>query len=139
MSPLPLRERFFVTDSGHMGLGPEDTKVGDVVFVLVGSPVPFLLRDAGRTDIDKGRNRPQSISSQRSDRSATTNATAHEQSSSDSHKATGLQRSWIPWKKHPARGRDKTQCYTLIGDCYVQGIMDGEATRNVEADDVYLV
>jgi hypothetical protein len=133
--------RFFVTESGHMGLGPEDTKVGDVVFVLVGSPVPFLLRDAGQTYIDKGRNRPQSLTPQRSDRSATTNATAHEQSSSDSHKATGLQRalSCIPWKKHPARGRDITQCYTLIGDCYVQGIMDGEATRNVEADDVYLI
>ena len=36
--------RFFITREGHMGLGPRDMEPGDVVCVLLGAQVPFVLR-----------------------------------------------------------------------------------------------
>ena len=36
--------RFFVTREGHMGLGPRDMEPGDVVCILLGAQVPFVLR-----------------------------------------------------------------------------------------------
>jgi len=41
------RRRFFITSSGRFGLGPRDTKDGDVVFVLFGCNVPVVLRQNG--------------------------------------------------------------------------------------------
>ena len=38
--------RFFITQEGHMGLGPRDIEPGDVVCILLGSQVPFVLRAA---------------------------------------------------------------------------------------------
>jgi len=37
-------KRFFVTDSGHIGLAPATSQVGDLVVALEGGPVPFVLR-----------------------------------------------------------------------------------------------
>ena len=39
--------RFFVTEQGYMGLGPRLMRPGDVVCVLLGSGVPFVLREGG--------------------------------------------------------------------------------------------
>ena len=39
-----LGRRFFVTDGNLMGLGPPQAEVGDIVAVLFGSDVPFVLR-----------------------------------------------------------------------------------------------
>ena len=36
--------RLFVTEEGHVGLGPLLTRPGDLVCILFGSPVPFVLR-----------------------------------------------------------------------------------------------
>lgn len=36
--------RFFITEDGHMGLGPRLIEPGDLVCVLLGSQVPFVLR-----------------------------------------------------------------------------------------------
>ena len=35
---------FFITREGHMGLGPRNIEPGDVVCILVGAQVPFVLR-----------------------------------------------------------------------------------------------
>jgi hypothetical protein len=35
---------FFVTEKGHMGLGPPEVQKGDLVAVLLGGSVPFILR-----------------------------------------------------------------------------------------------
>lgn len=35
---------FFVTSAGRMGVGPSDTRLGDIVAVLPGSGVPFVIR-----------------------------------------------------------------------------------------------
>ncbi|KAK4060669.1 hypothetical protein Trihar35433_10077 [Trichoderma harzianum] len=37
--------RFFVTDTGFMGLGPEETQIGDDVYASVGAKIPFVLRE----------------------------------------------------------------------------------------------
>ena len=40
----------FITQKGYVGMGPPDSKTGDVVVVLIGSRVPFVLRpsDVGK-------------------------------------------------------------------------------------------
>ncbi|KAK7908657.1 HET-domain-containing protein [Apiospora marii] len=38
------RRRFFVTEQGHMGMGPPALKTGDEVCVLLGGEAPFVLR-----------------------------------------------------------------------------------------------
>ncbi|KAK8139375.1 hypothetical protein PG984_002755 [Apiospora sp. TS-2023a] len=39
--------RFFVTDKGRIGIGPEAMAEGDRVVILLGSRVPFLVREVG--------------------------------------------------------------------------------------------
>lgn len=36
--------RFFVTDTGLLGLAPRSTRVGDQVIGMVGSTIPFVVR-----------------------------------------------------------------------------------------------
>ena len=36
--------RLFVTEKGHLGLGPENLQHGDIVAILLGGQVPFILR-----------------------------------------------------------------------------------------------
>ena len=38
---------FFTTDSRYLGFGPNCTAVGDQVFLLIGSDIPFILRPVG--------------------------------------------------------------------------------------------
>ena len=40
-------KRFFVTETGEMGSGPEEMSVGDIVVVLFGCGVPVILREVG--------------------------------------------------------------------------------------------
>ena len=46
--------RFFVTEQGQMGLGPRLMRPGDLVCVLLGSEVPFILREVGGGDSGDG-------------------------------------------------------------------------------------
>jgi hypothetical protein len=46
-SPVYVRRRFFVTSDGQLGLGPLAMEEGDVVVVLFGGTVPFVLRPCG--------------------------------------------------------------------------------------------
>lgn len=41
------RHRFFVTEKGYMGAGPQSVKKGDLVVVFFGAKVPFILRPCG--------------------------------------------------------------------------------------------
>ncbi|KAI1847110.1 hypothetical protein JX266_006985 [Neoarthrinium moseri] len=38
---------FYVTSTGRMGLGPSDTRVGDIVCVIPGGDVPYVIRQNG--------------------------------------------------------------------------------------------
>lgn len=40
--------RFFVTKAGLLGLGPETSEVGDVVYIIPGASTPFVLRATGK-------------------------------------------------------------------------------------------
>ncbi|KAI0149059.1 heterokaryon incompatibility protein-domain-containing protein [Pestalotiopsis sp. NC0098] len=64
-------EHYFHTREGHVGTTPGSVRIGDVISVLPGGSVPFLLR--------------------------------------------------------PALEKTQNDCYQLMGPCYVQGIMFGEA------------
>ncbi|KAI1736411.1 heterokaryon incompatibility protein-domain-containing protein [Xylaria scruposa] len=48
-----IGRRFFMTDSGHMGLGPANLAVGDEVHVILGLQIPAILRKAS-SDSDRG-------------------------------------------------------------------------------------
>jgi hypothetical protein len=39
------KRRPFVTAKGHLGLGPDDIKAGDLIALVIGSQVPFVLRE----------------------------------------------------------------------------------------------
>ncbi|KAG9230450.1 hypothetical protein BJ875DRAFT_385109, partial [Amylocarpus encephaloides] len=43
-SNLCVNRKFIVTSKGRMGLGPEGTKPGDIVSVILGEGVPYILR-----------------------------------------------------------------------------------------------
>jgi hypothetical protein len=72
--------RFFNTKKGYFGFGPENCKVGDLVVVLAGGNVPYIIRPVTHL----------------SDRMRATMDLASK------------------------------ACYTILGDSYVHGIMDGE-------------
>ncbi|KAI0440447.1 heterokaryon incompatibility protein-domain-containing protein [Xylaria telfairii] len=48
-----IGRRFFITESGHMGIGPASLAVGDEVHIVLGLQVPALLRKASN-DTDRG-------------------------------------------------------------------------------------
>jgi hypothetical protein len=76
-----IKRAFFVTEKGYMGLGPSSMEEGDLVYVLSGGQVPFILRPT--------------IS---------------------------------------AEG------FALVGESYIHGIMDGEATiLGIEVETFYLI
>ncbi|KAH8588443.1 heterokaryon incompatibility protein-domain-containing protein [Bisporella sp. PMI_857] len=59
--------RFFVTTKGMLGLGPTITEPGDQVCMLMGAPVPFLLRESATEYIsNSGEIVPGRISAERS-------------------------------------------------------------------------
>lgn len=68
---------FFVTSHGRMGLCPRDTRAGDLIVVLYGGSVPYVLRKAGENG----------------------------------------------WR--------------FVGECYVDGIMFGEAMRSEAVNQLY--
>ncbi|KAL2678849.1 hypothetical protein Neosp_009601 [[Neocosmospora] mangrovei] len=47
-------KRFFVTDTGFIGLAPERAQVGDVVYVVKGASVPFVFRSISSKGTDAG-------------------------------------------------------------------------------------
>ncbi|KAI0522232.1 heterokaryon incompatibility protein-domain-containing protein [Xylaria bambusicola] len=99
--------RFFRTRSGYIGTGPPDMKVGDSVAVLLGSQVPFILREDGR---------PRRCS-------------GHDIDVLFSERA-----SYKAGKGAKAEGVERFQCYVthrhchrVVGDAYVHGMMRGDA------------
>jgi len=47
MASLCMNRRVFTTYKGYLGLGPCDMRAGDVVCILFGGRVPYVLRDMG--------------------------------------------------------------------------------------------
>jgi hypothetical protein len=81
MKRATIKRTFFVTEKGYMGLGPFNMEEGDLVYVLAGGQVPFILRPIILTG-----------------------------------------------------------GFSLVGESYVHGIMDGEATvLGIEIENIFLL
>ncbi|KAL9485014.1 hypothetical protein ACSS6W_003803 [Trichoderma asperelloides] len=40
--------RFFITDTGYMGIGPEGAKIDDNIYICVGAAIPFAFREVDK-------------------------------------------------------------------------------------------
>ena len=101
----------FVTESRRIGVGPRGTDTGDQVALLSGSTVPFLLRSSGVVKC-------QDSSVEGLLPQATQMGAGGEQVCNSVH-----------------------QCYVVMGDAFVSGIMDGDAVKNNvgQMEKIYLV
>ncbi|KAE8445950.1 hypothetical protein EG329_012729 [Mollisiaceae sp. DMI_Dod_QoI] len=106
--------RFFTTRKGYFGFGPRKCQVGDLVVVLAGGQVPYIIRPV-----------PQLKQLRKTFRSLTQSGNF----------STGIK---------TAGQLSSKKCYTILGDSYVHGIMDGEVfelldEREREFKDIILV
>ena len=44
LMPMLKNQSFFITQKGYMGIGPRNLQVGDEAWILLGGPLPFILR-----------------------------------------------------------------------------------------------
>jgi len=101
---------FFITKQGFIGSGPRDTVAGDRVFIIHGCRVPLILKSTTPTVC-----RRESL-----------------------QELIGLPQPGFFAAGSQAKGNLRSQgglctavhenCFTLIGDAYIHGIMDGEAS-----------
>lgn len=91
--------RFFRSKEGRFGWGPDQTRPGDVVCILNGSPIPFILRPATTGGFEWGPGQPTPGDLLVVD---------------DGGPVRMVLRP------------EKNGCYEIVGDAYVHGIMDGE-------------
>ena len=88
-----MNRKLLTTVNGYIGLGPPQTRVGDVVFILFGSLVPLVLR-------------------------------RHEDQSPITFSPDGF------GQKHIRREVTLSQpSFSVIGDCFIHGAMDGEFNK----------
>ncbi|PMD41775.1 hypothetical protein L207DRAFT_633096 [Hyaloscypha variabilis F] len=102
--------RFFLTKTGYIGVGPRNMARRDLAFVLKGSQVPFILRTTNRSVACMD------------DRIETLNS------------ATASQLTYLPAGKDAKAPEYQkvcndvhTDCYYVIGDAYVHGVMNQQA------------
>ncbi|KAI1759668.1 heterokaryon incompatibility protein-domain-containing protein [Hypoxylon sp. FL1150] len=89
-------------DWEHLGLAPEDAQVGDSIFIVLGCSVPLVLRLVDNPTPSNGTG-----SQHTGNRSGT-------RSQETSTRANGHQ-------------QDSGETYRLVGDCYIDDMMDGQA------------
>lgn len=106
---------FFITEGGRMGLGPDACKKGDEVYLLSGSRVPMILRPSART---------KKCGDKRIERLV---LSAEEESTRIAAGQPGAARTFKDHElaKEMRCGEEHPNCFTLVGDAYVHGIMDG--------------
>lgn len=99
------------TKRGYVGLGPEDTEVGDEVWLIAGARTPFVLRKPAQKKRGKWNHHRNLLSSLRS--------------------------SFQPKQLRP--GGEDAEDRVFVGESYVHGLMDGEAASSVLFRPVSLV
>lgn len=111
MQTMTAGRCMFVTESRRIGIGPPGISTGDRVALLSGSTVPFLLRNS---------------------KSVVCNG--------------GLVERLLPQVTQMGTGggrfcKSVHECYIVVGDAYVSGIMDGEAVENNirKIEKIYLI
>lgn len=120
---------FFITEAGRMGLGPEPCKKGDEVYLLSGSRVPMILRASSRTKKCRGKLVERLVLS------------AEEQNIRIVAGQPGAARTLKDREmaKEIRCGEDHLNCFALVGDAYVHGIMDGNLVSRDATTPIYLV
>lgn len=108
--------RFFITANGHIGLGPPDMKAGDLIYIVSASQVPLLLRRS----VDVATCEQALIETLIRGKVEQTFIAA----------GAGAKRLTVSAEAcnivHP-------ECYTLVGDVYLHGVMDGQAGLGLES------
>lgn len=102
-----VRRRFFITDTGMMGLAPLETCEGDLLYLLPGGNTPFVLR--GGVVVEK-----HALPTKYVITDAVTEGSMI-----------------VEIKQTKSR---RMYCHQLIGDCYADGIMDGETISDWLSD-----
>ncbi|KAK0652628.1 heterokaryon incompatibility protein-domain-containing protein [Cercophora newfieldiana] len=102
--------RFFITEDGYMGLGPPEVAPGDLIHVVSASRVPFVLRYSSEAATCEQAPIETLIRGQVEQTYITAGAgakrlTVAEEFCNSAH----------------------VECFTLIGDVYLHGVMDGQA------------
>lgn len=105
---------FFLTETGGMGLGPENCQTGDEVYLISGSRVPMILRASDRVKKCRGKRVERLVLS------------AEEENIRIAAGRPGAARTL---KEHDMAkdsrcDEDHLNCFFLVGDTYVHGIMD---------------
>lgn len=99
----------------NFALGPHDTKPGDLIAILLGCSVPVVLRKVKKVECPEGSKVPP----------WNWKATEYEyklpQAKPQSRKTSENQEYNDDMRE--------TECFQLIGECYIHGMMDGEAWK----------
>lgn len=121
--PLLCEDRcFFITQRGYIGLGPKDVKEGDVVVVLAGSGVPHIVRPESGTGFNLFRMFGDLVL-----------APVPLRQEALFQMPDGERRPYIL--------RDQEERFSLVGEAYVQGLMNDEVwdLKGVFFEDLKLV
>lgn len=115
------RRRLFLTLNGYLGLGSDTAREGDILVVLSGADVPYLLRPVSY--VDKEDKPTKAISSSPIGNDSDSDSDDIILSPPSSPEADNGSSS------SPANSTIPKEAYILIGECYVPGLMEGEAVR----------
>jgi hypothetical protein len=127
---------FFMTYDDLIGIGPSDCRADDVIAVITGTDTPFVLRPVieDEATADEGEDVDNQSAEALTDDDVTAGPSA-DAGAIPSHAASGdrvddLQTSQSPKLLLP-QPNEKSKIYTVVGECYVHGIMDGEYMINL--------
>jgi hypothetical protein len=119
--------RIFSTSKGYIGTGPAHIREGDDVVVLSRSRVPFIVRLTGQPVVCNGQAREVLVESGAADApmpggEGLIQVTAE-------NRGILLEAAQRKGTRMEVCHDVHSHCYHVVGDAYVQGIMDGEAVR----------
>lgn len=128
--------RFFITQKGRLGIGPPSLRPDDAIYILHGSRVPMILRKSGMPRRCRDKVVEKLVLS--------ADEAQAKFSAGDRNKAKA------PAGRQELRfsvcNESHEECYKVIGDAYVHGIMDGSTiwedatrTRPRKTGSVYIV
>lgn len=99
----------------HLGLAPEAAEKGDLICIVLGCSVPLVLRAC-----------PKSGDEHQSAANGPGNQPTRNQSRNGGQgKQAGTSNS-----QHSGSQGENTETYTLVGDCYIDDMMDGQAVAH---------
>lgn len=127
---------FFITEGGRLGIGPPTLRPDDAVYILHGSRVPMILRNSGTSKTCREKVMEKLVLSTDE---AQAKFNAGDRDTAEMAASREASRFSVCNESHE-------DCYKLIGDAYVHGIMDGNMiwedssrTRLKKSESVYIV